>query len=368
MSFWDIQFLENTMRVWGFAVLVTAAILCLLWVVQRILIRRFYQFAKKTRNDVDNLVAEVALKTRFSIMMVIALYAGSLVLTLPANVSNWLGTITFTIFLIQVALWGDALIHHWLTRYQSLHIEEDADDVTTIRAISFVVRLALFSVIVLLALDNFPGIEVTSLIASLGIGGIAVALAVQNILADLFASLSIALDKPFVIGDFIIVGDYMGTVQNIGLKTTRIRSLSGEQLILSNNDLLNSRIRNYKRMEERRVVFSLGVTYQTKADQLQKVPEIIREIIEAQEPVRFDRAHFKEFDNFSLNFEIVYYVLNADYNLFMDIQQTINLAILQRFETEKIEFAYPTQTLFIEDNTNAAQMVPTLATHRKNDT
>jgi len=173
--------------------------------------------------------------------------------------------------------------------------------------------------------------------------GSAVALAVQNILGDLFASFSIVLDRPFVMGDFIIVGEHLGTVEHIGLKTTRLRSLSGEQLVFSNTDLLGSRIRNYKRMAERRVVFSLGVLYQTSPEQLEKIPQMIRDIVEAQTPVRFDRAHFKEYGASSLNFEIVYYVLSSDYALYMDIQQRINYQLKSRLDANGIEFAYPTQ-------------------------
>jgi small-conductance mechanosensitive channel len=174
-----------------------------------------------------------------------------------------------------------------------------------------------------------------------------VALAIQNILGDLFASLSIVLDKPFVIGDFIIVGDLMGTVEKIGLKTTRVRSLSGEQLVFGNHDLLQSRIRNFKHLFERRILFSFGVIYQTPHDKLAAIPGMVREIIESLEDTRFDRAHFKEYGDFSLNFEVVYYVLKPDYNAYMDTQQAINLALYQRFQQAGIEFAYPTQTLFI---------------------
>jgi len=175
--------------------------------------------------------------------------------------------------------------------------------------------------------------------------GIAVALAVQNILGDLFASLTIVLDKPFIVGDFIIVGDSMGTVERVGLKTTRIRSLSGEQLIMPNSDLLQSRIRNYKRMQERRVPFSIRVVYETTGDKLKRIPGILKEVIESQEMTRFDRAHFKDYGNFSLNFEIVYWVLSPEKSRSMDIQQAINLSILERFQKEGIEFAYPTQTI-----------------------
>jgi small-conductance mechanosensitive channel len=169
----------------------------------------------------------------------------------------------------------------------------------------------------------------------------------QNVLGDLFASLSIVLDKPFVLGDFLIVDEHLGNVEHIGLKTTRVRSLWGEQLIFSNSDLLNSRIRNLGRMQERRTVFALGVTYQTPREKLTRIPGILREAVEAQEKTRFDRSHFKAYGDFSLNFETVYYVTVADYNAYMDVQQAINLRIHERFEEEGIEFAYPTQTLFL---------------------
>jgi small-conductance mechanosensitive channel len=189
--------------------------------------------------------------------------------------------------------------------------------------------------------------DVSALVASLGVGGIAVALAAQNILGDLFASLSILFDKPFVVGDFIIVDDLPGTVEKVGLKTTRVRSLFGEQLVFSNNDLLSSRIKNYKRMEERRVVFPLGVTYQTGAEQLELIPGIIKKTIEKQEKVRFDRSHFKGYGDFALLFETVYWVTEPDYNLYMDIQQKINLELFHLFEEQGIEFAYPTQTIHL---------------------
>ncbi len=188
----------------------------------------------------------------------------------------------------------------------------------------------------LLILQN-AGVEVTALIASLGVGGVAVALALQSTLGDLFASLAIVLDKPFVLGDFIIVGDYMGTVENIGLKTTRIRSLSGEQIVFSNSDLLNSRVRNYKRMFERRVVFSFGVVYDTPPDTLSEIGAWVKEIIEepGQDPLRPSAlsAHSATFPS---TFEVVYYVLNSDYNFYMDIQQAINIALFRRFQAAEV--------------------------------
>jgi len=217
---------------------------------------------------------------------------------------------------------------------------------TTINAMSFLSRILIWSVVLLVALDNL-GIDVTALVAGLGIGGVAVALSVQNILGDLFASLSIILDKPFVIGDFLIVDDYMGSVEYVGLKTTRVRSLSGEQLIFSNSDLLKSRIRNYGRMYERRVVFNIGVTYDTPREKLKRIPEIIREAVKAQDKTRFDRSHFMKYGDYALQFETVYYVASPDYNIYMDRQQAIYFAIHEVFEQEGIEFAYPTRTLYV---------------------
>ena len=303
----------------------------------------------ETRIGVVHRVAErLAASTRRFPMAVLSLFIGFQWVEAGPAVSLWARTITVFVLVFQAGLWGNALIGLWLERSEERYLEADARRVTTMRAAGFVLRLILFSILIVLALDNIPGVEVTALVASLGIGGIAVALALQNVLADLFASLSISLDKPFVIGDFIIVDNFLGVVDHVGLKTTRIKSLWGEQLVFSNNDLLNSRIRNFGLMAERRVAFTFGVVYQTPADKLERIPGMVREIVEKQSPVRFDRAHFKEYGDFSLVFEIVYYIHDRDYNLYMDIQQAINLAIYRRFEEEGIAFAYPTRTLYVK--------------------
>ncbi len=254
---------------------------------------------------------------------------------------------TVIALLAQAALWGDALVRSYLMRQAKRRTETDAGVATTLLALAFLARTAVWSVVILLILANL-GIDVTAMVAGLGIGGIAIALAAQNILGDLFASASIMLDKPFLLGDFIVVGADMGTVEHIGLKTTRVRSLSGEQLIFANSELLKCRIRNFKRMNERRIVFGIGITYETPAEQVAVIPAMFREAVESQSATRFDRAHFKRFGDSALEFEVVYYVLAADYNIFMDIQQAINLAILRRFAAERIAFAYPTQTLYLE--------------------
>ncbi len=340
-------YLGNSLEQWIIALLATMVTLIVLRVVKRVLTRRVTKFAQRTKTEIDDFIVDLLERTKSFFLLGLALYAGSYSLTLQPSTKGVLDSIIIILFLIQAAIWGNGAISFGVKRYVKKQVAEDAASVTTITALGFISRLILWTVILLLALDNV-GVDITALVAGLGIGGIAVALAIQNILGDLFASLSIVLDKPFVIGDFIIVGDFLGSVEHIGLKTTRLRSLSGEQLVFTNGDLLQSRIRNYKRMFERRIVFSIGVVYQTSYEILAAIPNMIREIIESQEQTRFDRAHFKQYGNFSLDYEIVYYVKSPDYNLYMDIQQAINLALFRRFQEEKIEFAYPTQTLFME--------------------
>jgi small-conductance mechanosensitive channel len=214
------------------------------------------------------------------------------------------------------------------------------------RGILLIVHIIIWSAGILFLIDNL-GYDITTIIAGLGIGGIAVALAAQTILGDLFSYFVIFFDKPFEIGDFIIIDDKMGTVEYVGIKTTRIRTLSGEQLICSNTDLTNSRVHNYKRMQERRVVFEFGIVYNTPAAKIKLIPQMVKHIIESVEYTRFDRAHFKSFGDFSLNYEVVFYVLSADYNTYMDIQQAINIKLFELFEKEEIAFAFPTQTVLL---------------------
>jgi len=329
------------------ALSVSLVVFAVLLAIQRVVSSRWGRYAEHTTNTLDDDLVTVLRRTQWWFLLVLALFVGTLYLDLPAQGDRVVQSVTILALLLQAGLWSSTFLVQRLERYRQHRMETDPGSVTTINAVNFLVRIALWSIVLLLALDNL-GINVTALIAGLGVGGIAVALAVQNILGDLFASLSIVLDKPFAVGDFLIVDNFLGTVEHVGLKTTRMHSLSGEQLVFSNSDLLNSRIRNYGRMYERRVVFPIGVTYQTPRAKLEKIPDIMREAVEAQAQTRFDRSHFKEYGNFSLNFETVYFILSPDYTLYMDIQQAVNLHIHQRFEEEEIEFAYPTQTVFMK--------------------
>ncbi|RKZ33239.1 mechanosensitive ion channel family protein [bacterium] len=348
MKFWSFKFYGNPLDTWVIAVSMAVFLVILLKLIKAIMLTRFKKIAERTKTVIDDLLVEIVDKTKLLFLIVISCYIASLTLFFQAPVRSIIQTITIITIILQFGVWANYLFQAIIKIQINKRMEkDDASAKTTFTALNLIGKFVLWSVVLLLVLDNL-GVEITTLIAGLGIGGLAVALALQNILGDLFASLSIMLDRPFEIGDFIIMGDYLGAVEKIGIKTTRIRSLSGEQIIISNNDLLNSRIRNYKRMMERRVLFTLGVIYQTTYDQLVKIPQIIEEIINSIELVRFDRAHFKEYGDFALIFEVVYYVKSPDYNTYMDVQQKINLEIYKKFKQEGIEFAYPSQTLFLK--------------------
>jgi small-conductance mechanosensitive channel len=338
--------LGNTLLQWLIAAAVLVAGFALLWLVIRVAGRRLSAIAARTETRLDDIVSGMITRTGSVFLFVAALFLALQFLELPARIRAIGQSLFIITLLVQAGVWLGVLAHSVLDQYRRDTVTKNPAAATTINALGYLVRILIWAFVVLMVLDNL-GINVSALVAGLGIGGVAVALAVQNVLGDLFASLSIILDKPFVIGDFLVIGDYMGSVEHVGLKTTRVRSLSGEQLVLSNSDLLKSRIRNYGRMYERRVVFNLGVTYDTPREQLKRIPGMIHAAVEAQDKTRFDRSHFMKYGDYALQFETVYYVLSPDYNIYMDIQQAIYLAIHEAFEQEHIEFAYPTQTLFV---------------------
>jgi len=347
----NLEFMNKTvfgssLMQWLIAGAVLVAVVILLRLVQRLVQRRFEAFAGSSRAQWAKIVSEIMGHTKFLFLLVVGVFVATFFLKLPGRAQSVISDLLIIGLLIQAGIWGGVVIVSVLDSYQRRAMEENPGSVTTINIIGIISKVALWAAVLLLALDNL-GFNITTLVAGLGIGGVAIALAVQNVLGDLFASLAITLDKPFVIGDFLILGEHMGSVEHVGLKTTRLRSLSGEQLVFSNSDLLNSRIRNYGRMFERRVVFTLGVTYETPREKLKRIPGIIREAIQAQDNTRFDRSHFSAYGDFALMFESVYYVLKPDYNVYMDIQQAIYFAIHERFEEEGIDFAYPTRRLYV---------------------
>lgn len=346
MEFLQIQIASNTLQVWLLAAVITVTVLLLAGLIQFISIKQLIRLDKRNKAPLWPILLAVVRRTKWVFLFILALFVGLLFIEMPTTSRNIINSIVIVTLVIQGGLWASIALQVMIEQYRQKQLDKDPASVTTLNILNFIGKIILWSIVLLLVLDNL-GVNITALVAGLGVGGIAIALAVQTILGDLFASLSIVLDKPFVVGDFLIVGDLLGSVEYVGLKTTRLRSLSGEQLVFSNSDLLNSRIRNYGRMYERRVSFDLGVTYQTPRDKLVKIPEIIREAVEKQAKTRFDRSHFKGYGDFALIFESVYYVLGPDYNVYMDTQQAINLHIHERFEQESIEFAYPTQTVYV---------------------
>jgi small-conductance mechanosensitive channel len=347
MEFLQTQIASNSLQSWLIAAVVAVVVLLLAGIFRLILIKQLIRLEKGNEVPLWPILLAVVRRTKWLFLFIFALFIGLLFIEIPTSSRRIINSIVIVSLVIQIGLWAAIALKVMIEQYRQKQLEKDPASITTLNLLNFIGRITIWSIVLLLVLDNL-GFNITTLVAGLGVGGIAVALAMQTILGDLFASLSIVLDKPFVVGDFLVVGDLLGSVEYVGLKTTRLRSLSGEQLIFSNSDLLKSRIRNFGRMYERRVQFDIGVTYQTPREKLIKIPEIIRQAVEKQDKTRFDRSHFKEYGDFALIFESVYYVIGADYNLYMDIQQAINLHVHERFEQEGIEFAYPTQTLFIQ--------------------
>jgi small-conductance mechanosensitive channel len=340
------QFDGETIVPWLLAAAIATIVFLVLLMLRVLLTAQMKRLSAQSAADIWPVLQATVRRTKWPFMLIIALFAGLFAVEIPQNVRQVAQSVTVITLLLQLGLWLAGALQVSVDRYHQRKMAENPSAVTTLSLLNFFGRIIIWSLVVLLILDNV-GVNITTLIAGLGVGGIAVALALQTVLGDLFASLSIVLDKPFEVGDFLIVGELLGTVEYVGLKTTRLRSLSGEQLVFSNSDLLNSRIRNFGRMFERRVVFKIGVTYQTPREKLIKIPAIIREAVEKQSNTRFDRSHFFAYGDFSLNYESVYYVLGPDYNEYMDIQQAINLYVHEQFEKEGIEFAYPTQTLYL---------------------
>jgi small-conductance mechanosensitive channel len=339
----DEQLLGEPARDWIMALAIAVAVLLVLALIKRIVVSRVSRLASRTETQVDDFFVEMVRRTRWLLVLFPVLSLAAVSLDVP-RLREHLKTAAILAFLLQLALWALVAINFWLETHRKRRTEADAASITMIRAFGFMGKVVLWSVILLLALENL-GVDVTALIAGLGVGGVAVALALQNILGDLLASLSIVLDKPFVIGDKIQVDNFTGTVESIGIKTTHLRSATGEQLVFSNGDLVRSRIRNHKRMGERRVSHTFDVVYQTPAEKVARIPEIVRRLVDAREQLRFDHSHLVGLGESGLRFEAVWFVLSPDDNLHLDLQQSVLLDLLRRFEAEGIELAYPTRTL-----------------------
>ncbi len=342
----DKVYFGNTVQSYLIALGIIVCSFIVIRIVRSVVLSRLRKWSEKTETTIDDFLINGIEKSGIPLLYFGAIYMAITYLVLPARVEK----IIFAAMLFVLTFYVLRIITTSLKYFIFNFLKRQEDSETKekqARGLIIIINVVLWMLGVVFLLDNL-GYDVSAIIAGLGIGGIAIALAAQTILGDLFSYFVIFFDRPFELGDFIVVDDKMGVVEYIGIKTTRLRTLGGEQLICSNTDLTNARVHNYKRMQQRRVVFSLGIIYQSTYDMVKRVPGIVKDIIEAQTDVKFDRGNFSGYGASSLNFEFVYYILSADYNFYMDKQEAIYLEIFKAFEKEGIDFAYPTQTLFIE--------------------
>ena len=348
-EFWTYRVLNNEMGDWAFALAVIAIGLTTLRLLKAVAVKKIKALAARTAATFDDFLVATLQRSLMPLLYILVFYLALRSLQFPAPVYATLHAsmlIVSTFFFLRILSSFVAFLFHRALIKQDKSTQREKQS----KGILLIVQVGIWLLGILFLIDNL-GYNITTLVAGLGIGGIAIALAAQTVLGDLFSYLVIFFDKPFEVGDFIILDDKLGTVEYIGIKTTRIRTLGGEQLICANTDLTNSRVHNYKRMEQRRVVFSFGVVYTTPAEKLKWIPQQVKAIIDGQPLARFDRAHFKAFGTYSLDFEVVYYVLSPDYNVYMDVQQEINLQIFEGLEKEEIAFALPVQNITLRNST-----------------
>lgn len=345
----EATYMGNTLWQLTVAASVSVATFFVLLLIRRALNSRYTKLAATPEAELLELPLHMASRTTVLFILMSALFVGAQWLVLPPPASKVLTTVFTIAAFWQIGIWATIGVLGALERKRRTTLANDAAAASSIGVIGFVARATIWSFVLLLTLDNL-GIEIKPLLAGLGIGGIAVALAAQNILGDLFASLSITLDRPFVVGDALQVDDFNGTVEYIGVKSTRLRSLSGEQIIMPNANLLSSRVRNHSRLLQRRVVLNISVDQQTPVDSLRQIPGKLRELIESHQPIRFDRAHFFKIGAASFDFEAVYFVLTNDYTKHMDILQDINLRLVQWFAENDIVLATPQRVYYVDQH------------------
>lgn len=354
-EFLDRVVLGNRVEQWAIAIGIAIGLTLVLGALKRFALSQLATWAARTETDLDDLVIDLVRRIHRMFLFVLALWVGARYLELDPKVARVLDIVVHLNWFIQAGLWAIGGVDYLIRKALGKRQEDDPSSRTGATILGFIGRVAVWTLVGLLALANALDQDISTLLTGLGVGGIAVALALQNVLGDLFASITILLDKPFVIGDAVTVGEFTGTIESIGIKTTRLKSVNGEQIVMGNADLVNSRLRNFKRIEERRVVFNLGVTYQTPTAKLERIPTLLKSIIESVPNTRFDRAHWKSYGDFALVFEAAYFVQKQEFNAMMDAQQAINVAIWRAFEAEGIEFAYPTQTVIVHGQAASAK-------------
>jgi small-conductance mechanosensitive channel len=344
-DFLNTNFYNNTGQEYLIALLIFIVVIVLLKLLKDIVIKKLQKLAKKSKTHIDDIVTDVLATINWPFYVYFALYGATRFLTItPPIVDRILFFLLLIVIVYYIGKAAQALIDHFINMHAERRKDKGGESI--LRVLGVLLKVAIWTLAVLLILNNL-GIEITPLIAGLGVGGIAIAFALQNVIEDLFSAFTIYLDKPFKEGDFIIIGSDMGTIKHIGLRSTRIQALQGQELVVSNRELTTTRINNYKRMNKRRISFTFGIEYDTPVSKMKKIPKMVEKIVKDVKHADLDRVHFKEFGDFSLNYEVVYYVDVSDYKSYMDTQQEINLSLKDSFEKEGIAFAFPTQTLHI---------------------
>lgn len=344
-EFLNQTYLGNTIQAYIIAFGIFIVGIVLIKILKKIVLYRLKKWAEKTETTLDDLLIKTIEKSLIPLLYYGVFYSAITSLTLSERASQIIEVASLFVLTFFIVRFISSTIMFMIS-YFIKRQERGEEKARQLRGMTVLINIFVWVIGIVFLMDNL-GFDISAVIAGLGIGGIAIALAAQTILGDLFSYFVIFFDRPFEVGDYITVQDKAGTVEYTGIKTTRIRALTGEQLVFSNTDLTNSRIHNFKKMQERRVLFKLSVIYQTSAAQLEEIPKLVRQIIESHSDVRFDRGHFASYGDFSLNFEFVYFVISSDYVKYMDTQQSINIQIYKEFEKKGIEFAYPTQTVFL---------------------
>jgi len=344
MDFLKDIFWGNSIKSWLIAFGIIVIAFAIIKIVKGPILKILRNWSQKTSSTFDDFIVIAIEKTLIPFLYFVSIFAAIQYLTLNTETNHVIRVAILFIIAFFILRILTSAIRYSIFKFLSKQ-ENSETKQKQAHGLILVLNGIVWCMGMVFLINNL-GYNVTTIITGLGIGGIAIALAAQAVLGDFFSYFVIFFDRPFEIGDSITTGTEAGSVEYIGIKTTRIRSVSGEQIIFSNKDLTDSRVRNYKRMLRRRILFKIGVTYQTTPEQLKKIPEIIKQAIKSKEKATFDRSHFSGFGDFRLEFETVYYIDVPDYYLYMDIQQSIYLEIFETFAKENIEFAYPTQTLF----------------------
>ena len=344
----ETEFWGNNVEDYALALFMFLAYNCAFWLFRKYFITKLHSWTQNSHTKIDDVLVKSLSRIPSFFYVLVAFYLAAESLHLEPNLNKFIHLIFASIVIFQIIAALQGTIYYVLENSIQSH-QRDKTDYTLIYGAKLLINMILWIIAILLVLSNW-GVNVNSLIASLGIGGIAVALAVQNILGDVFSAFSIYIDKPFKVGDFIITGNHMGTVKKIGLKSTRIQALQGEEIVIPNKELTGSRVQNFKKMKERRVSWIINVSHETSAEQCKMIPDIIKDVFKSFENIRVDYIVLKEIGVSSLIYETIFFYPSGDFNEYIAKQHIMNLRIKEDFEKAGIHFAIPTQNVNVSSS------------------